>query len=167
MNYERPSIPLALRRQVLIEAGHRCAIPTCRQTPVELAHIIPWSSCKEHEYSNLIALCPTCHTRFDRGEIDRKAMLSYKHNLGVINSRYCDFEQRVLRVFADNPRAETLWLPGGLEIMLMYLLQDSLLVDTRENSGVILSDMPSQRLYAITQKGRDFIAKWMGSGEID
>jgi hypothetical protein len=94
-------------------------------------------------------------------------MLSYKHNLGVINSRYCDFEQRVLRVFADNPRAETLWLPGGLEIMLMYLLQDSLLVDTRENSGVILSDMPSQRLYAITQKGRDFIAKWMGSGEID
>src|SRR5690242_15797603 len=37
----RPGIPRALQRQVLVEAGHRCSIPTCRQTPVEIHHIIP------------------------------------------------------------------------------------------------------------------------------
>ena len=168
MSFEqRPPIPTALKRQVLVEAGHRCAIPTCRQTPVELAHIVPWATCKEHAFDNLIALCPTCHTRFDRGEIDRKAMLNYKHNLGVINSRYGDFEQRVMRVFADNPAADSIWLPGGLDIMLMYLVQDGLLVDTGKNSGVVMSGMPSQKLYGITPKGREFISKWLGSGEVD
>jgi 5-methylcytosine-specific restriction endonuclease McrA len=65
----RPAIPQALKRKVLIEAGHRCAIPTCKQVPVELAHIVPWANCKEHTFENLIALCPTCHTRFDKKEI--------------------------------------------------------------------------------------------------
>jgi 5-methylcytosine-specific restriction endonuclease McrA len=43
--------------------------------PVEIAHIVPWEKVKEHTFDNLIVLCPTCHTRFDKGEIDRKSML--------------------------------------------------------------------------------------------
>jgi predicted restriction endonuclease len=70
----RPAIPRPLERDVLMEAGHRCAIPTCHQWPVEIAHIIPWDQVKEHSFDNLIALCPTCHSRFDKGEIDRRAM---------------------------------------------------------------------------------------------
>ena len=66
----RQTIPRQLEREVLMEAGHRCAIPTCRQTPVEIAHIVPWEQIQEHTFDNLIALCPTCHTRYDKGEID-------------------------------------------------------------------------------------------------
>ncbi|MGW3787570.1 HNH endonuclease [Micromonospora chokoriensis] len=80
----RPAIPRELERAVLVEAGHRCAIPTCRSVPVELAHITSWSKVREHSFDNLIALCPTCHARFDRGDIDRKAMLTYK---GLLNSQ--------------------------------------------------------------------------------
>jgi hypothetical protein len=29
----RPAIPATVKRAVLVEAGHRCAIPTCRQAP--------------------------------------------------------------------------------------------------------------------------------------
>ncbi|TXS48525.1 HNH endonuclease [Streptomyces sp. uw30] len=85
---ERPAIPRELRRRVLLEAGHRCAIPTCRTTPVEVAHIIPWSKVKKHEFKNLIALCPTCHTRFDdpHNPLDRKAMRQYKANLNPLLS---------------------------------------------------------------------------------
>jgi len=36
---DRAAIPDPLRRQVLLEAGHRCAIPTCKQVPVDIAHI--------------------------------------------------------------------------------------------------------------------------------
>jgi hypothetical protein len=75
---DRESVPADLKRRVLIEAGHRCSIPTCRQIPVEIAHIEPWAKVQTHEFHNLIALCPTCHTRFDNGNIDRKSMLIYK-----------------------------------------------------------------------------------------
>jgi hypothetical protein len=35
----------------------------------------------------------TCHTRFDRGEIDRPSMRQHKLNVGVMNSRYGKFER--------------------------------------------------------------------------
>lgn len=69
---------MEIKRKVLLEAGHRCAIPHCSHPQVELHHIIPWSSCKEHSAENLIALCPNCHARADRREIDRKSLIQYK-----------------------------------------------------------------------------------------
>lgn len=68
---QRPGIPEKLKRDVLVEAGHRCAIPTCKATTTEIAHIIPWNVVKKHEFSNLIALCPNCHDRYDKKEGDR------------------------------------------------------------------------------------------------
>ncbi|MBM0231889.1 HNH endonuclease [Micromonospora sp. STR1_7] len=148
----------------MVEAGHRCAIPTCRQVPVELAHIDPWSKVQEHAFSNIIALCPTCHTRFDRGEIDRKAMLQYKANLALLNSRYGDLERRVLTLFAEQPDAGTIDLPGGLSILLSYLLQDGLLVKiVRPGGRVVIMGVDQMERYALTERGREFIAKWKGA----
>src|SRR6266540_3875151 len=78
---ERPPIPTDLRRRVLVEAGHRCAIHTCRHIDVDVHHIVPWERCREHTYDNLIALCPNCHRRADAGDIDRKALRIYKGRL--------------------------------------------------------------------------------------
>lgn len=80
---ERPSIPAEIKRAVLVEAGHRCAIPRCDQTEIDVHHIVPWSECKKHEYSNLIALCPVCHRRAHKGDIDRKSLFLYKENLAT------------------------------------------------------------------------------------
>ncbi len=74
----RSAIPTELRRQVLVEAGHRCAVHTCRHPTVDVHHIVPWEQLQEHSFDNLIALCPNCHRRADRGEIDRKALRLYK-----------------------------------------------------------------------------------------
>jgi len=77
----RPKIPADIRRHVLLEAGHRCAIHTCRHTQVEIHHIIPWAQCKRHEFENLIALCPNCHGLAGSGIIDRKSLREYKRKL--------------------------------------------------------------------------------------
>src|SRR5688572_19768925 len=77
----RPKIPAPLRRQVLLEAGHRCSIHTCRHTQVEIHHIIPWAQCKRHEFENLIVLCPNCHGLAESGFIDRKSLYEYKRKL--------------------------------------------------------------------------------------
>lgn len=79
----RPAIPAELRRQVLVEAGHRCAIHTCRHPAVDIHHIEPWVTCREHRFENLIALCPNCHRRADAGEIDRKSLSMYKARLAA------------------------------------------------------------------------------------
>lgn len=75
---KRPSIPAELKRKVLVEAGHRCAIHTCRHPTTDVHHIVPWEDCHEHSYENLIALCPNCHRRTGLGEIDRKSLRMYK-----------------------------------------------------------------------------------------
>lgn len=80
---ERPAIPAELRRQILVEAGHRCAIHTCRHPDVDVHHIEPWSRVRDHRAENLIALCPNCHRRAELGEIDRRALRLYKVRLAA------------------------------------------------------------------------------------
>jgi len=82
----RIAIPSELKRKLLLESGHRCAIPTCKHPEVEFHHIIPWEKCQEHTFDNMIVLCPNCHARADRGKIDRKSLLLYKANLQSILS---------------------------------------------------------------------------------
>lgn len=93
---DRPAIPVELKRQILVEVGHRCAIPTCRFPTIEIAHIEPYEKVKEHRYENLLALCPNCHTRADKGEIDRKSLKIYKRILQRLTDRYDRFELNIL-----------------------------------------------------------------------
>ncbi|MFB8102288.1 HNH endonuclease [Streptomyces sp. NPDC056007] len=85
MATHRTKVPRPLARQLFVEVGHRCAIPTCRATPLEIAHIVPWHRVQRHDFQNMIVLCPNCHTRFDRGDIDRQAMFHYKELLRLPN----------------------------------------------------------------------------------
>ncbi len=157
----REHIPKQLRRDILIEAGHRCAIPVCQNTPVEIAHIISYSQVQKHEFHNLICLCPTCHTRYDRGEIDKLSMQQYKSNISVINHRYGSFEKRILKYFANNKQIEDIWLPGLHDIHVYYLLEDGLLFNTNKTGGIIIAEVPSRVLYKITERGKEFIDKWV------
>ena len=100
----RSAIPTDLRRRVLVEAGHRCAIPTCRHIDVDVHHIIPWEKCKEHKYENLIALCPNCHRRAGRKEIDAKSLRIYKIKLRTAHDKFSAFERDFL--FELNNSAE-------------------------------------------------------------
>src|SRR4051794_20813860 len=107
----------------MVEAGHRCAIPTCRMTSgLEVHHIVDWAKVKEHTFDNLICLCAVCHHRATIGEIDRLAMLQYKANLGVLSNRYGDFERRILEMFTvaneEPSTALVLTLPGGRDLDL-------------------------------------------------
>lgn len=150
-----------------MEAGHRCAIPTCRQTPVEVAHIVPWAKVKEHSFDNLIALCPTCHTRYDRGEIDRASMRRYKANLSILNGRYGDLERRVLKFFADSPSRDFIWLSTSLEFLLMYLIDDGLL--RKDEDPRLLPTYPFDfgAAYHITSEGREFIRRWLNAESLE
>jgi superfamily II DNA or RNA helicase len=75
----RPAIPVAIKREVLFEARHHCAV-CCNALPLEQAHVIPWSASHEHSVANLIALCANCHARADDEDWGPDVLRKYKEN---------------------------------------------------------------------------------------
>jgi type I restriction enzyme R subunit len=73
----RPAIPVDVRREVLFEARHRCAV--CGEPiPLEFAHVISWCETEDHSVANLIALCANCHSRADQEKWGANVLGRYK-----------------------------------------------------------------------------------------
>lgn len=107
----RPAIPIEIRREVLFEARHRCAV-CCEPTPLERAHIDPWTKTKDHSVANLIALCANCHTRADNEKWGEKYLSRYKKSpcaLAANASPVVTAEQQAIidLVIATDPDAMT------------------------------------------------------------
>lgn len=160
MANDRPAIPAALRRRVLVEAGHRCAIPTCRYIDVDVHHIIPWEKCKKHEYENLIALCPNCHRRAGQGEIDRQSLRLYKANLRFAHDKFSQFELDVLFELVRLPPQTAILFPPFLSLLIKRLLDAGYVVLQKHDQGYAISFglQTSPDFLVITDKGREFVA---------
>lgn len=164
----RDNIPAGVKRAVLVEAGHRCAIPTCRATTTEIAHINPWSESQDNSVENLIALCPNCHTRFDqKKEIDRLSVIAYKRNLGVLNNRYGEFERRMFEILATS--GERVFVVGaGGDVMLANAVKDGFFEDKNvagmnldiKSSDGFSKSFPMSFTYWVTDAEVEFIRKF-------
>ena len=170
----RPEIPRPLERDVRTEAGHRCAIPTCRATSgLQIHHIVPWAKVQEHTFDNLILLCANCHSRVTNGEIDTLSVRHYKANLSVVSNRYGDLERRVLEIFANNPNHDAIELPGGNDILMWYLLRDGYVVKTAAPSNPFTvtdefgNEVVGREAYRLTPSGREFVTKWVTAQELE
>jgi hypothetical protein len=85
----RTKVPMDVRVLVLTEAGYRCAVPTCRTIlALDLHHILEVSEDGGNEPSNLIALCPTCHALYTRGEIKRESIGIWKAMLVTLGQAF-------------------------------------------------------------------------------
>lgn len=171
---DRDSIPAEVKRLVLVEAGHRCAIPTCRATTTEIAHIVPYADTQDNSFGNLIALCPNCHTRYDqKKEIDRKAMQMYKSNLAILNNRYGETERRVFALLLETNDDVVLLGTGG-DISVANAVKDGLLRRLPDEVGTYhVGRYPNQRafpiahLFELTPKGKEFITKYSTGEKIE
>ena len=154
----RSNIPAELKRRVLCEAGHRCAIPTCREIIVEVHHIVPWSECKEHNYENLIALCPNCHRLADRKHIDRKSLRIYKANLRYAHDKFSQLEVDILSDLYKEPENASLQFPSFLMILINRILNAEYVEVGLPKSSVQILGMEMKPVYLfLTDKGREYI----------
>ena len=152
------NIPAKLKRRVLVEAGHRCAIPACRQIEVQIHHIVPWSKCQEHKYENLIALCANCHSRADKNEIDRKSLKIYKSNLRLAHDKFSQFEMDVLFYLNSLPEGHSLKY-ASIMLPLIHRIGEIGYVDFTEPKGSVLvmgMEIKPVELF-LTDNGREFI----------
>jgi hypothetical protein len=155
-----------VKRMVLVEAGHRCAIPTCRNPTTEIAHIVPESQSHDDSFENLIALCPNRHTRYDqKEEIDRQSFRMYKRNLGILNSRYSDFERRVFDQIAETDR-RSFMVEAGFEVLLLHAVKDGLLKRVEPSPVAIQRGEPTHHKYEITDAGLNFVSRYIQGEDI-
>lgn len=151
---------------VLVEAGYRCAIPTCRHPTTEIAHIVPESQSHDDSFENLIALCPDCCTRYDqKKEIDRQSIRMYKRNLGILNSRYSDFERRVFDQIAETDRRSFI-VEEGFEIPLLHAVKDGLLKRVELSPVAIRRGEPTHHKYEVTDAGVNFVNRYIQGEDI-
>lgn len=170
----RDAIPVEVKRAVLVEAGHRCAIPTCRATTTEIAHIVPWAETRDNSFENLIALCPNCHTRFDqKKEIDRASIKMYKHNLGILNNRYGEFERRLFEVLAKS--GERVFVLGAAgDLLVANAVKDGFFEDKKvegmgfhvKGSNGFEKNFPMTFTYWVTDAGVEFIKRFASGQDI-
>jgi hypothetical protein len=100
----RPHIPADVRRLVLVEAGHACALRVCGETTyVELHHID--ENRENNDPANLIVLCDPHHRMAHEGKIDRKALRLYKEKLSA--SREAEIVERLTRLEAQSEAARS------------------------------------------------------------
>lgn len=158
----RPPVPPELRRKILVEAGHRCAIPTCRNTEIEVAHIIPWAQVKEHTYENLIALCPICHKRADDGKIDRKSLYMYKRILQRLTDRYERFELLVLN---ELRQGNMVTISENMTLLVKNLVDDKLITLNVIPLQGFENNLPLNMNVLLTKTGNAFIEEWINGNK--
>ena len=75
MTTKRSTIPLATQRLVLHESGYRCANPVCRTIlTLEIHHLDYVADGGSDDPSNLVPLCPNCHTLHHTGTIPKASL---------------------------------------------------------------------------------------------
>lgn len=179
MSDPRPPIPAALERDLMIEAGYRCAV--CKGTdPLQIEHIIEWSIVQEHEFHNMIVLCANCHGRkkktSDPRHINRVSLRRIKDTLMLLNGRYSDLERRIIEKFREDLATDPdvlpiIFIPEPLHILVRYLINDALVVAWLYKSAITqgLSDgtvFPNGNIkLTLTPQGKQFIENLNRNGE--
>ena len=86
---ERDKLPLKTRVIVLTESSYRCAIPRCRNVlALDIHHIWEVSAGGGDDPSNLIALCPYCHSLYHNGTVKAESIYVYKLMLVAITRAF-------------------------------------------------------------------------------
>jgi hypothetical protein len=160
------SIPTPIVRQVLIEAGYRCGVPTCLTIlAIDLHHLVEVREEGPNEPANLLALCPTCHALYHRGTIPREALYTYKL---VLVSLSAAFDQPTidLMLFLDKLNNMPHFLIGADTLVQFARLIGSDLA-TCEWKQVTIDYVFYQRFrVSLSPKGRRLIEAWRSGNRL-
>ena len=125
---------------------------------VDVHHIVPWEKCREHAYENLIALCPNCHQRADRGDIDRKSLHVYKANLRFAHDKFSQLEIDTLFALYLLAEGRGLPWPTYLNLLLKRLFDSAYVSITELRGGMSVGNIKTTPdILLITPEGRCFI----------
>jgi len=107
----RKTLPASIRKEVLLEAGYRCANPICNFPLIHVHHIVYVQYGGEDSIDNLIALCGNCHPMVHNGTISEDSIRVWKQMIVIANEAWSKDTLNNL-LFLDTPLANNLFLTG-------------------------------------------------------
>lgn len=157
---KRPNIPLAVRLEVLVEAGYRCAVPACRTIlAIDLHHLEQVAAGGKDTADNLLALCPTCHGLHHRGTIPVEALVVWKGLLVSLNEGVGK-EARELLLFLDL-KIESIYFKSDAILKMAGLIVSGLVsVSPVGGTGPGNSFVYENYQIVLTTKGRSLVTAW-------
>lgn len=146
----RQQISVEIRKQVLHEAGYRCANPACRMVLViNIHHLDPVSKGGENTFDNLIALCPNCHALHHQGDIPHESLRTWKLLLLSLNQA---FDRKAIDILLTLYRIPKITLRGEGMLEIAGLIS-SHLVEWRQSHTDVFDIM-------LSKKGTIFVEAW-------
>src|ERR1700730_10302404 len=154
---ERRNLSQKTKVMVLTESGYRCAVPSCRGIlALDMHHIYQVAQSGSDDPSNLIALCPTCHSLYHRGNISSDAIYTYKAMLVAI-SRAFDLDAVDQLLFLEPLNEDFLIVSGDGLLHFSRLIAAGLAsVDLKANNNWQVVTYSVN----ITAKGKLLIHAW-------
>ena len=157
MSDNRKKIPTAVRQAVLVEAGYRCGVPTCRTIlAIDLHHLLEISNDGLDDQANLICVCPTCHALYHRGVIPKEALFAWKGTLIALNAAFDNDAVDKLLFLSLIPVDYLIVSGDGLLNYSRLIAADLARVDMKANNGFQLVTYAVN----ISDKGRKLIEAW-------
>ena len=102
---KRTEIPKKMKYEVRKAAYFGCV--RCGCPIIHHHHIVPWHIVEKHEIENLVALCPTCHTKIHAGSYTNEKLLEDIRN--PFNKRH----GKIIDNFYLNKLADITLILGG------------------------------------------------------
>lgn len=178
-NRKRTTIPASVRDEVLREAGYMCANPRCRHIlTLELHHMVWVKDSGRNEPTNLIALCPNCHSLHTNNHIPASAIQHWKGILHALNHAFNKESTDLLLFLHAVP--DEIWYSGDGLLKFAGLIAAGFVEITEtisasgmsvKRSGILgtvstpaIAPMTSHRVQ-MTEKGRAFVESWMKGDE--
>lgn len=110
MTNRRLKIPLQIKQQVLHEAGYKCGNPTCRSIlTLDIHHLDYVSEGGDNSPSNLLALCPNCHSLHHKGHIPLESLRTWKILLLSLNEA---FDKRSINILLALDKVDSIIVSG-------------------------------------------------------
>jgi len=110
MTTKRQKIPLQIKQQVLHEGGYKCGNPTCRSIlTLDIHHLEYVSEGGDNNPSNLLALCPNCHSLHHKGHIPLQSLRTWKTLLLSLNEA---FDKRSINILLALDKVDNIVVSG-------------------------------------------------------
>jgi hypothetical protein len=173
---KRQKIPVAVRDEVLREAGYMCGNPRCRHILTLELHHMEWvKDGGSNDPTNLIALCPNCHSLHTAGHIPREAIRHWKGILHALNHAFSRESMDLLLFLKQwGLRAAPIWFSGDgilkfsglIASGFAYVTETRYAEGVKFGSGLPTNPMTSSHRVALTFKGEALVDAWLAGDEV-
>ena len=151
----REEISETIKRRLYAESMGRCMNPNCQcelfrpnGDVIEKAHIDPYCKTADNSFENLVILCPTCHTDFDKNAaFSPEEVLSWKKNreqeieriLGRKFNSFDELKNEVVPILMDNKGIfEQYYLNNNIKLWRVF--EPTILINNRKLKTLLINN---------------------------